>query len=120
MQAHTQDIVPSAGFGVAAAVRGILPLSLPRSEVQYPAKQASQHAASTESKFQWSSSDPRSDVMEQNGARNGANAKSQTPPSAMTAQKSPKKRRKVNHGESVLVEARSAQQHPWAAVMAPL
>jgi hypothetical protein len=38
--------------------------------------------------------------MEQNGASNGQEAKLQKSPSASGANKSPKKRRKVNHGRS--------------------
>ncbi len=41
-----------------------------------------------------------SDVMEQNGASNGQSAKLQKSESAAGASKSPKKRRKVNHGTS--------------------
>lgn len=37
-------------------------------------------------------------MMEQNGASNGHNAKPQKSPPASGASKSPKKRRKVNHG----------------------
>jgi hypothetical protein len=38
--------------------------------------------------------------MEQNGASNGQDAKPQESPPATGANKSPKKRRKVNHGTS--------------------
>jgi hypothetical protein len=38
--------------------------------------------------------------MEQNGASNGQEAKPQKSPPAAGANKSPKKRRKVNHGSS--------------------
>jgi hypothetical protein len=42
--------------------------------------------------------DVGSDVMEQNGTSNGKDAKSQKSPAAAGVNKSPKKRRKVNHG----------------------
>lgn len=40
--------------------------------------------------------------MEQNGTSNGQDAKPHTSPTASGANKSPKKRRKVNHGRSMV------------------
>ncbi|RFU28019.1 hypothetical protein B7463_g8335, partial [Scytalidium lignicola] len=44
--------------------------------------------------------EPASDVMEQNGATNGQDVKPQASPPNAAAAKSPKKRRKVNHGKA--------------------